>query len=165
MRVKEGAKGSVKGKKGGARTFRKISEESCPIRVLVDKRCEGMSFTELANEFEGVSRQTIFEYYSEAKKNKFGGYEPYSVRKIKELLKNEKLTMPDIAEKMGFESYKGFLAYCCDRGIVRKKSADTVKKFVDEGQGLIRISDFYGCTFKTMQEFAEAANIKYGRKK
>ena len=154
----------------GNATFKNEDSRDKAIREMVDLRCRGFSFAEVA-EHCGMSVWTVYKHYTEAAEYDYYGYDPVGYGSVKSLLKSS-LPFSVVALRTGLSS-EGLKNYMLDRGIRERilpkpsemqeegYSADGVLgKFLEDHYLTQKFLDYYGITYYSAQMWAKAAGIE-----
>ena len=140
--------------------MRKRSEKvlGIPIKDLVDKRLAGMSYQEIADEYD-LSKQIVYGYYRECEACGFDGYDPVGAEKVSRMLRSE-CTVGEIARRLGISNKNGLLNYINDYHIKgREMNARTVRRLVKAGKTAAYIGRYYGIGQQTVQRWCERNGI------
>lgn len=154
----------------GNAVFKDKDSRDKAIQEMVDLRCRGFSFAEVA-EHLGMSVWTVYKHYSDAAEYDYYGYDPVGYRTAKSLLRSS-LPFSVVALRTGLSS-EGLKNYMLDRGIrdrVLPKPSEMLQegfsaggvlaKFLEDHYLTQKFLDYYGVTYYSAQMWAKAAGIE-----
>lgn len=155
----------------GNAAFKNEESREKAVREMVDLRCRGLSFAEVA-EHCGMSVWTAYRHYAEAAEYDYYGYDPVGYGTVKAYLSGT-LPFSAVALKTGL-SGEGLKNYMFDRGIrerVLPKPSEmlaegfaagnaVLEKFLSDHYLTQKFLDYYGITYYSAQMWAKAAGVE-----